>query len=197
MDVRDSKAVGATVAHVVEELGGLEILVNNAGAVYRAPVEALSNDQWNEVIGTTLTGTFNTTRAVATVLPPGKGRIVNIASVLALFGVANSAAYVAAKHGVLGVTRVAALELAPQGITVNAVCPGWTATDMWDEGTAYLAKQWQVTLEKARQRALSGVPLQRTMKPTEVADLVAYLCTPEASGITGQALRIDGGQTLF
>ena len=192
LDVRDSAATD----RVVGEIGAIDILVNNAAVSRRGAVADLSDEDWAAVLDTGLTGAFQVTRAVLRRMPDG-GRIVNMSSVLGKFGVADHAAYCAVKHGLIGFTRALALEVARRGITVNALTPGWVDTAMAQDGFALLARVQNVSIEEARRRALDEVPLGRILAPREVADLVVFLCSPAATGITGQAISIDGGQTVF
>lgn len=174
-------------ASVQAAFGGLErvdALVNCAGI---AGANTMDGDDalWHAIIGSNLHGTYHCCKAVLPLLPGQTGRIVNIASVLGLRGVPDQTAYCAAKHGVVGFTKALALSLAPRGITVNALCPGWVATDMAAKRYAELG----ITPEQAA----SGVPAGRIATPDDVADAVLWLLRPESRGITGHALPIDGG----
>jgi NAD(P)-dependent dehydrogenase (short-subunit alcohol dehydrogenase family) len=179
-DVADAQAVRA----VFSQLDRVDALVNCAGI---AGVNPLDGDDalWHAIIGSNLHGTYHCCKAALPLLPDGTGRIVNIASVLGLRGVPDQTAYCAAKHGVVGFTRALALALAPRGVTVNALCPGWVDTDMAAGRYAELG----ITAEQAA----SGVPTGRIASPAEVADATVWLLRPEARGITGHALPIDGG----
>jgi NAD(P)-dependent dehydrogenase (short-subunit alcohol dehydrogenase family) len=173
-----------SVARLFRGLRRVDALVNNAGL---AGANALDGDDasWHAIIASNLHGTYHCCKAALPLLPDGSGRIINIASVLGLRGVADQTAYCAAKHGVVGFTRALALALAPRGITVNAVCPGWVDTDM--------ARQRFVELGISRDVAATSVPTRQIATPEEVADAVAWLIRPEARSITGHALPIDGG----
>jgi NAD(P)-dependent dehydrogenase (short-subunit alcohol dehydrogenase family) len=186
-DVTDAAAVTRFVAEVVKRLGRIDVLINNAGlAGENSLAPDSSDDLWHQIIGVNLHGTYYFSKQVAPHLPnDGSGRIINIASVLALKGVPDQTAYCAAKHGVLGFTRALAHELAPRRITVNAICPGWTRTEM--------AKGRMKELGLSESGLEQSVPLGRFIEPVEVADLALYLASPQASGITGQSLTIDGG----
>jgi NAD(P)-dependent dehydrogenase (short-subunit alcohol dehydrogenase family) len=180
-DVADAAAVRSAFA----ALAHIDALVNCAGI---AGANRLDNDDdalWHAIINSNLHGTYNACKAAAPRLPNGTGRIINMASVLGLRGVPDQTAYCAAKHGVVGFTRALALALAPRGITVNALCPGWVATDM--------AAQRYAELGITAEQAAAGVPTGRVASPAEVADAVIWLLRPEARGITGHALPIDGG----
>jgi NAD(P)-dependent dehydrogenase (short-subunit alcohol dehydrogenase family) len=152
-----------------------------------AGVNRLDGDDasWHAIIGSNLNGTYHCCKSALPLLPDGTGRIVNIASVLGLRGVPDQTAYCAAKHGVVGFTRALALALAPRGITVNALCPGWVDTEM--------ARGRFEELGITREQAAQGVPTGRIASPAEVADAVIWLLRPESRSITGHALPIDGG----
>ncbi len=162
----------------------LDALVNSAGL---AGANSLQDDDalWHAIIAANLHGTYYCCKAALPLLPDGSGRIVNIASVLGLRGVADQTAYCAAKHGVVGFTRALALAVAPRGITVNAVCPGWVDTAM--------ARQRFEELGLTPEAAASVVPTGHIATPAEVADAVAWLLRPESRSVTGLALPIDGG----
>jgi NAD(P)-dependent dehydrogenase (short-subunit alcohol dehydrogenase family) len=179
-DVADATAV----RQVFAPLDRVDALVNCAGI---AGANTLDGDDalWHAIIDSNLHGTYHCCKAVLPLLPDGTGRIVNVASVLGLRGVPDQTAYCAAKHAVVGFTRALALSLAPRGITVNALCPGWVDTEM--------AAQRYAELGITAAQAAAGVPTGRIASPQEIADSVAWLLRPEARGITGHALPIDGG----
>lgn len=185
-DVLDPKAVSRAIAGALRALGRIDLLVNNAGVAGTNSLKKGSDDRlWHKILSVNLNGTYYFSKQLLPHLPDGAGRIVNVASVLALRGVPDQTAYCAAKHGVLGFTRALALHLAPRRITVNAVCPGWVRTDM--------AKQRMRNLRLPLGRLEAGVPLGRFVEPEEVARLILYLASPAAAAITGQAFTIDGG----
>jgi 3-oxoacyl-[acyl-carrier protein] reductase len=185
-DVSDASACAALVSDTIEGLGGLDIVVNNAGIARDGLIVRMSDDDWDAVIGTNLTGVFNVTRAVARhFMKQRSGSIVNVTSVIGLVGNAGQANYSAAKAGVIGLTKSVAKELAPRGIRVNAVAPGFIATDM----TAELP-------ENVRKVALGQIALGRFGEADDVASAVAFLVSDEARYITGQTLAIDGGMTF-
>lgn len=182
-NVADFDAVKQTVAAVKAELGSVDLLVNSAGITRDGLVAAMCEADFDAVIGTNLKGTFNMIRHCARLfLRTGRGRIVNISSVAGVAGNAGQANYSASKAGVIGLTKSVARELAPKGITCNAVAPGFVATDM----TAALP----LTDEQIR----AAVPLGRMAKPEEIADAVAFLL--QSDYITGQVLCVDGGVTI-
>jgi NAD(P)-dependent dehydrogenase (short-subunit alcohol dehydrogenase family) len=198
LDVRSRPEVERAVERAVADLGGLDFLVNNAGTVGSTPIDSEDDERWHGILETNLTGTWHCTRAALRYLRPHAGaRIVNVSSVLGKFGVAGSAAYCAAKHGLIGFTRAVALELAPRGIAVNAICPGWVETEMAAARLAEIAQAEGKSAEEARERATAEVPQKRFLEPSEVAGLALYLCLPESKGVTGQAISICGGQTAF
>lgn len=196
LDVRDRDAVDFVVGAAARELGGFDAVVNNAGIVAHTPIDDDDDTLWADVIQTNLTAAMYVTRAALKHLRNG-GRIVNMSSVCGKFGVARMGAYCAAKHGLIGWTRALALELAPREITVNAICPGWVETDMAAESVRASAAEAGVTPDAYRAQAIAEVPLKRFLDPAEVADMVAYLLSPGARGVTGQALSICAGQTPF
>lgn len=194
LDVTDSAAVNRVVDEVARTR--LDIVVNNAGLAERDTVSHGSDEWWDRVLRVNLTGSFYVCRAAIRHLKSG-GRVVNVGSVLSLFGAGDSAAYTAAKHGLLGLTRALASEVAAKGITVNAVCPGWVDTDMAQSGFESIARTAGIAVDEARKQATARVPLGRILEPAEVAKLVVFLCLDEARGIHGQAIRIDGGATSW
>ncbi len=184
--VTDSRRVGEVVEAVVTKWGGLEILVNNAGITRDNLLVRMKDDQFDAVINVNLRGTFLFTRAAARPMIKGRrGRIINVASVSGMMGNPGQANYSASKAGVIGLTRTAARELAGRNITVNAVAPGFIATEM----TAALGDQ---IVEEVKKRT----PLGRLGKPQDVADAVLFLASEAAGFITGHVLVVDGGLTV-
>ncbi len=198
-DVTSKDEVARALEEVDKTWGKLHILVNNAGISGRTPLSppAEAGDElWDRILATNLKGSYLMARHALPLMSSGGGRIVNMSSVLGRFGVPGYAAYCTAKHGIIGFTRALALELAPRGITVNALCPGWVETDMADQGIRETAAVLGVSPEAFREQAIAGVPLKRFLDPTEIAKLVLYLTSDDASGITGQAYNICGGQVM-
>jgi NAD(P)-dependent dehydrogenase (short-subunit alcohol dehydrogenase family) len=195
LDVTDKASVARGAEAVLRELGGLDILVNNAGAGGPNGCLAEGPDRWDEIVRTNLDGMFFVTREALKHFADG-GRVVNVSSVLGKFGVPGYTAYCASKHGVIGFTKALALEAAPRQITVNAICPGWVETEMAKQGMELIAEGTGVSYAEARAQALALVPLGRILQPAEIGGLVAWLCSPAASGVTGQAWSICGGSTM-
>jgi NAD(P)-dependent dehydrogenase (short-subunit alcohol dehydrogenase family) len=183
-DVTSAEAVNALFVKIKQDHGRVDALINNAGI---AGANALDGDDdlWHAIVGSNLHGTYHCCKAALPLLPDGTGRIVNMASVLGLRGVPDQTAYCAAKHAVVGFTRALALAVAPRGITVNALCPGWVDTPM--------AHQRYAELGITPEQAAAGVPTGRVATPEEIADAVVWLLRPESRGITGHALPIEGG----
>ena len=180
-----------------ERLGApVQVLVNNAGAAMSAPLHRTSDLAWAQVLELNLGAPFALTRAlVPGMVKAGWGRVINIASTAALKGYAYTAAYSASKAGLVGLTRALAVELASKGVTVNAVCPGFTDTDIVARAAENIQATTGRSQDDARQTLARFSPQGRLRSPEEVAALVAYLASPAADGITGQALAIDGGET--
>ena len=194
MDVRDQKSVDSGIRRIVDRFGKIDIVVNNAGIAGVTPVDAAATAPWVDIIQTNLIGTYYVTRAAAPHVPNG-GRVIMISSVLGKFGVPGYTAYCAAKTGLIGFTRSLALELAPRKITVNALCPGWTDTEMARAGMREIASSAGISVEEFKKQAMSQVPLGEMVEPEEVANLVAFLCAPTGDKVTGQAISICGGST--
>jgi ketoreductase len=194
MDVRDQKSVDNGVRRIVDRFGKIDIIVNNAGISGVTPVDAADTEPWLDIIQTNIVGSFHVTRAAVPHIPTG-GRIIMISSVLGKFGVPGYSAYCTAKTGLIGFTRSLALELAPRKITVNAVCPGWTDTEMARAGMRDIAASQGITVEEFKKEAMSRVPLGEMVEPDEVANLVAFLAADTGNKITGQAISICGGST--
>jgi 3-hydroxybutyrate dehydrogenase len=197
VDVRRSELLRQMCDAVAQDFGGIDHLVNNAGVQHVAPIAEFPDDKWEFVLSVDLDGVFYATKAVWPHLVARKrGRIVNIASVQGLVGSLYKAAYNAAKHGVIGLTKSSALEGAPLGITVNAVCPGLVMTDLIRKQAPQLVQSYGggITEDEALRRAfLASMPTNRFIEPQEVAQFCTYLCTDAARSITGAPLSIDGG----
>jgi len=194
-DVADEASVQASFAAAAVDFGAIDILVNNAGQAQTAPFVTTSLAEWQQMLQVNLTGTFLCTQqVVAGMAERGFGRIINVASTASLKGYAYVAAYCAAKHGVLGLTRALALEMAKKGVTVNAVCPGYTETEIVEQAVANIVAKTGRTAEAARQQLAAGNPQGRLVQPEEVAHTVAWLASRGASAMTGQAIAVCGGE---
>jgi NAD(P)-dependent dehydrogenase (short-subunit alcohol dehydrogenase family) len=197
LDVGDAASVARAFADVHARGGALQALVNNAGMVETAPLVRTTQESWDRMLAVNLTGVFLCTQAA---LPPmlaaKAGRIVNIASTAAQRGYAYCTAYAAAKHGVLGLTRSLALEVADAGIAVNAVCPGYTDTDIVRAGVARIVERTGRSEAEGLATFTRSNPLQRLIRPDEVAATVRWLCAEAPAAITGQAFSVSGGEVM-
>jgi len=197
LDVTDAASVATGVERAARPDRRIDVLVNNAGIGGPTPLDgdARSDEKWRAILDVNLTGAWRVLRAALPFLASG-GRVVNLSSVTGRFGVAGMAAYSVTKHGIIGLTRSLALELAPRKVTVNAVCPGWVDTEMGRSGIARLGKGMGKSPEEAFAFAGGMAPLGEVLVPAEVGGLVAYLASDDARNVTGQAIVIDGGQVM-
>lgn len=196
-DVGDEASVRQAFAAAVAAAGPIDLLVNNAGQVETAPLAKTSLDTWQRLLNVNLTGSFLCSREVLPAMSERRfGRIVNVASTAALKGYAYVAAYCAAKHGVLGLTRALALETARKGVTVNAVCPGYTETDIVAGAIETIVAKTGRTADEARAELASVNPQGRLVDPAEVAASVAWLARRDSGSITGQAIAVAGGEVM-
>lgn len=194
-DVTDADAVRAAFARAVERAGPVTILINNAGQAQSAPLHRTDEQMWQRLIAVNLTGTYHCIHtALPGMLAAGQGRIVNIASSAGQVGYPYVAAYCAAKHGVIGLTRSLALETATKGITVNAVCPGYTDTDLVRETIANIRAKTGRTEAESLAALVEHNPQGRLVRPEEVANAVLWLCLPGSESITGQSIAVSGGE---
>ena len=197
LDVTDAASVSRAFGEVHAKGGALQALVNNAGAVETGPLAKLAHETWDRMLAVNLTGVFLCTQAALPLMLAARaGRIVNIASTAGQKGYAYCTAYAAAKHGVLGMTRSLALEVAAHGIAVNAVCPGYTDTAIVRDGVARIVKVTGRAESDALATFSHASPLQRLVRPDEVAATVRWLCTEAPDSLTGQALSVSGGEVM-
>jgi len=196
-DMSKAADIRALVADCEKTFGSVDILVNNAGIQFTASVEEFPEDKWDAIIAINLSASFHATKAAL----PGMrkrdfGRIVNIASVHGLVASAHKAAYVAAKHGIVGLTKVVALEAAEANITCNAICPGWVHTPLVQKQIEDKAKEQNISVEKATADLLGEKqPNKRFIKPENIGALIAFLCDENGNAMTGEIITIDGGWT--
>ena len=197
-DVTDAGAIGRGLDTVRAAFGPISILVNNAGEAPSASFERTDAELWAHVLALNLTGVYNVTHATLPDLKRhGSGaRLINVASTAGLTGYAYVAAYCAAKHGVVGLTRALALELARSGVTANAVCPGFTETPLIDRAVEIIVKKTGRSVDAARAELAKANPQGRLVAPEEVADAVMWLASPAASSINGQAIVVAGGEVM-
>ena len=196
-DMAKPDAIAAMIANASREFGGIDVLVNNAGIQHVAPVDDFPPAKWDAIIAINLSAAFHTVRAALPAMKQKRwGRILNIASAHALVASPYKSAYVAAKHGVAGFTKTVALEVAEQGITVNAVCPGYVLTPLVQKQIPDTAKARAISEEAViRDVLLAAQPTKKFVTVEEVAALSAFLCSNEAASITGAVLPIEGGWT--
>ena len=197
-DVSERESVEMALADVRERLGTIDILVNNAGIAESAPLVKTSNELWQRHLDINLTGTFYFTRAVLpAMIERGWGRVINIASVAGKTGAPYIAAYAASKHGVLGLTRSIALEIASKGVTVNAICPGYVDTQMTTRAIETIEAKTGKSADEALEVLKRMSPQNRLITPEEVASLALLLASDDGRGINGQAINVDGGSLLY
>ncbi len=197
VDVTDQDSVVSAFAEARQHFGPVSILVNNAGAAHSAPFSRMDKADWQHMLDINLGGVFDCTRQVYDDMKEaGWGRIINIASIAGLKGHPYVTAYCAAKHGVIGLTRALALEAARTGITVNAICPGYTNSDMLSDALSNIIDKTGMSLEQAEDQIKGLNPQHRFIEPEEVAATVAWLCLPGSESITGQAIAIAGGEVM-
>jgi 3-hydroxybutyrate dehydrogenase len=196
-DLTRPEQVTALVDATAAELGSVDVLVNNAGLQHTSPVDAYPPEKWDAILATNLSAAFHAIRrALPAMRTRGFGRIVNTASVHGLVASVNKVAYVAAKHGLVGLTKVVALETAGTGVTCNAICPGWTRTELIQQQIVARAGALGVSIEEGARDLLSEKqPSKQFVTVEELGALVVFLCSGAAAQITGAALPVDGGWT--
>ncbi|MGY4238192.1 3-hydroxybutyrate dehydrogenase [Bradyrhizobium sp. USDA 4449] len=196
-DMSKEHAVRGMIARTIETFGRLDILVNNAGIQFTAPIEEFPTAKWNAILDINLSAAFH---GIAAAVPQMKkqrwGRIVNIASTHGLVASTHKAAYVAAKHGLVGLTKVVGLETAGSGVTCNTVCPGWVRTPLVEKQISDIAAQKHISQKEAADEILAEKqPSLDFVSPSQLGGTVAFLCSPAADQITGTAISVDGGWT--
>jgi NAD(P)-dependent dehydrogenase (short-subunit alcohol dehydrogenase family) len=196
-DVTDPDKIRAGVAAARRAFGPIDVLVNNAGEAPSAPFTKTDLATWNRVLSVNLTGVYLVTKEIVPdMIEKRAGRVINIASTAGLVGYAYVSAYVAAKHGVIGLTRSLALEFARARITVNAVCPGYTETPMFERAVANIVAKTKRSADEARAALAASNPQGRVVTPQEVAETVLWLASSAARSITGQAIAVAGGEVM-
>lgn len=196
-DMSQPAEVRRMVEQTAAEFGGVDVLVNNAGIQYTAPVYEFPDDKWDGILAINLSAAFHATKAAVPGMRERRwGRIINIASAHGLVASPDKAAYVAAKHGLVGLTKVVALDLANDGITCNAICPGWVLTPLVERQIAARAQETGVAMEQEKEELLrEKQPMLTFTSPEGIGAFTVFLCSDEAATITGSALPIDGGWT--
>ncbi|HYR25923.1 MAG TPA: 3-hydroxybutyrate dehydrogenase [Aquabacterium sp.] len=196
-DMSKPAEIEALFAYAQSEFGGVDILVNNAGIQHVAKVEEFPVEKWDAIIAINLSSAFHTTRlAIPRMRAKNWGRVINLASVHGLVASAQKSAYVAAKHGIVGLTKAAALECATSGVTVNAICPGWVLTPLVQKQVDARAAQAGISNDEAKKALLQEKqPSLRFTTPEQLAELAVFLCSPAAGNVCGVAWAMDGGWT--
>ena len=197
LDVKEDSSIRNAVASIVTSEGKMDVLINNAGMQFVSPIEEFPTEKFELLVKIMLVAPFVATKHVFPIMKKqGNGRIINMASINGLVGFAGKAAYNSAKHGVIGLTKVAALEGAEHGITVNAMCPGYVDTPLVRNQLSDLAKTRNVSLDKVLEEVIYPlVPQKRLLSVQEISDYTMFLSSDKASGVTGQAVVLDGGYT--
>jgi 3-hydroxybutyrate dehydrogenase len=196
-DVSVAVQMQEAVKRAAETFGAVDVLVNNAGQAKSAPLHKADDALWSSMIAVNLTGTYNGIRAVLpSMLERNFGRIINVASTAGLLGYPYVTAYCAAKHGVVGLTRALALEVASRNITVNAVCPGYTDTDIVRDTISNITAKTGRSEQEALEVLVARNPQRRLIQPEEVANTVLWLCLPGSESITGQSIAVAGGEAM-
>jgi 3-hydroxybutyrate dehydrogenase len=194
-DMSKAAEIEAMMAYAQAEFGGVDILVNNAGIQFVANVEAFPTEKWDAILAINLTSAFHTSRlAVPGMRAKNWGRIINVASAHGLVASAGKSAYVAAKHGLVGLTKSVALETATTGVTCNAICPGWVLTPLVQKQIEARAEKEGITVDKAQVELLSEKqPSLQFVTPAQLGDLAVFMCSPAGDNVRGVAWNMDGG----
>jgi 3-hydroxybutyrate dehydrogenase len=196
-NLMSSISIDELVNRAITQMGSIDILINNAGIQHTEGVDTFPESKWNAIIAINLTAAFHAIqKSLPSMKKNGWGRIINIASVHGLVASKNKAAYVAAKHGLVGLTKVVALECAELGITANAICPGWVDTPLINKQIADIAKNEDVDFEQAKYNLVTAKqPLPEMMDPRQIGEFILFLCSDSARSITGSSLPMDGAWT--
>jgi len=196
-NLMEALAIANFMDTALSAMGSIDILVNNAGIQHTEAVDTFPENKWNAIIAINLTAAFHTIqKSLPSMKANGWGRIINIASVHGLVASLNKSAYVAAKHGIVGLTKVVALECAEKGITVNSICPGWVDTPLINNQISDIAEQQDVSFAQAKYNLVTAKqPLPEMMDPRQIGEFILFLCSDSARSITGTALPMDGAWT--
>lgn len=196
-DMSNTEAIEQLMDKVLAKMGCIDILVNNAGIQHTATIEDFPKTKWDAIIAINLSSAFHTMHTAIPIMQKnGWGRIINIASVHGLVASTNKSAYVAAKHGMIGLTKVAALENADKGITANSICPGWVETPLINKQIEDIAEAKDMGMEQAKVELITAKqPLPKMAQPSQIGELILFLCSDAASSITGTSIPIDGAWT--
>lgn len=196
-DMSKPDEIAAMIQEAESQWGGVDILVNNAGIQHVSPIESFSTERWDAVIAVNLSAAFHTMRcALPHMKTRGWGRMLNIASVHGLVASVNKSAYVAAKHGLVGLTKAVALETASSGVTVNAICPGWVLTPLVQQQVDDRGRLDNLSQDEAARRLLAEKqPSLQFTTPQQIGELAVFLCSPAAENIRGASIQVDGGWT--
>jgi len=196
-DLREPQAISEFIKQGIASLGSVDILINNAGIQHTQGVADFQINKWNDILSINLSAAFHTIQqCLPGMTENGWGRIINVASVHGLVGSKNKSAYCAAKHGIVGLTKVVALECAELGITANAICPGWVDTPLINDQIEHIAKQQDIDFKQAQYQLVTAKqPLPEMMDPRQIGEFILFLCSDSARNMTGSALPMDGAWT--
>jgi len=196
-DLRQADAIKELCKNAVDLMGSIDILINNAGIQHTESIETFPESKWNDIIAVNLSAAFHLIQqSLPSMKSNGWGRIINIASVHGLVASLNKAAYCAAKHGIVGLTKVVALEFAEQGITANSICPGWVDTPLINRQIEDIATQKNISFEQASYELVKAKqPLPEMMDPRQIGEFILFLCSDAARSMTGASIPMDGAWT--